>query len=200
MACFEHQHKDVFESVVDPAVPLAPLCGKICFSPRDFGADPGASPAPEILAGPPAQWSSRGPGGGGAMFSPSFNPANPDEIFVVCDMGPEFHSLDGGQVLGHGGFPPVAEQPGLRGAVHARSEYPLGAGLLRARRQHPAAPRAQRRRRQDVEDRQRFGLAGGAPRLRAFPPTTIRPTAKWSPRSTGNFGSRWTAAKASKRN
>lgn len=49
-----------------------------------------------IPARPPASWASRGPGGGGAMYSPAINPLNPDEMYIACDMTPEFHSLDGG--------------------------------------------------------------------------------------------------------
>lgn len=45
----------------------------------------------------PKQWVSHGPGGGGAMYSPSINPNNPDEIFIACDMSPEFHSKDYGK-------------------------------------------------------------------------------------------------------
>lgn len=34
----------------------------------------------------PSQWTSKGAGGGGALFSPSFNPNNANELFVACDM------------------------------------------------------------------------------------------------------------------
>lgn len=40
------------------------------------------------------QWTSRGPGGGGALFSPSFSPHNPEEIYIGCDMSELFHSTD----------------------------------------------------------------------------------------------------------
>src|SRR5579859_1918892 len=39
-------------------------------------------------------WSPRGVGGGGAMYSPSINPRNPNEIYVACDMSPQFHTAD----------------------------------------------------------------------------------------------------------
>lgn len=45
----------------------------------------------------PASWSSRGVGGGGALFSPSINPSNTSEIFIACDMSELFHSTDYGQ-------------------------------------------------------------------------------------------------------
>jgi len=45
----------------------------------------------------PASWQSRGIGGGGALFSPSMNPANPNEFYVACDMSELFHSSNYGQ-------------------------------------------------------------------------------------------------------
>ena len=44
----------------------------------------------------PTQWSSRGVGGGGALFAPSINPAHPDEFYVGCDMSELFHTTDFG--------------------------------------------------------------------------------------------------------
>ncbi len=41
-------------------------------------------------------WSSKGPGGGGALFSPSFSPHDPDELYIACDMSELFHSSDFG--------------------------------------------------------------------------------------------------------
>jgi hypothetical protein len=45
----------------------------------------------------PAIFQSRGVGGGGALFSPSFNPANPNEYYIACDMSELFHTTDLGQ-------------------------------------------------------------------------------------------------------
>ena len=42
----------------------------------------------------PWLWQSRGVGGGGALFSPSFSPHNPDELFVACDMSELFHTTN----------------------------------------------------------------------------------------------------------
>jgi photosystem II stability/assembly factor-like uncharacterized protein len=42
----------------------------------------------------PATFQSRGVGGGGALFSPSFNPANPNEYYIACDMTELFHTTD----------------------------------------------------------------------------------------------------------
>lgn len=38
----------------------------------------------------------RGPGGGGALFSPSINPNNSNEFYVACDMSELFHTSDFG--------------------------------------------------------------------------------------------------------
>ncbi len=43
------------------------------------------------------QWSSRGPGGGGALFSPSFSPHDPSEIYIACDMSELFKSTTLGE-------------------------------------------------------------------------------------------------------
>ncbi len=43
------------------------------------------------------QFSTRGPGGGGALFSPSFQPAHPGEISLACDMGESFVTRDYGK-------------------------------------------------------------------------------------------------------
>lgn len=48
------------------------------------------------LVAQPVSFSSRGLGGGGALFSPSFNPANPSECYIACDMSELFHSTDMG--------------------------------------------------------------------------------------------------------
>lgn len=42
----------------------------------------------------PNAFVSRGPGGGGALFAASFNPANPNEVYVCCDMSEIFHTTD----------------------------------------------------------------------------------------------------------
>lgn len=44
----------------------------------------------------PSQFSSRGIGGGGALFSPSINPGNTSEYFVACDMSELFHTTNYG--------------------------------------------------------------------------------------------------------
>lgn len=45
-------------------------------------------------AAPPSQWLPRGPGGGGALFAPSFSPHNANEIYISCDMSELFHSTN----------------------------------------------------------------------------------------------------------
>src|SRR5258707_10897023 len=49
------------------------------------------------LAGPPARFVSRGPGGGGAFFGPSINPFSPDDLWIGSDMSDLFHSTDIGR-------------------------------------------------------------------------------------------------------
>jgi photosystem II stability/assembly factor-like uncharacterized protein len=44
----------------------------------------------------PNNWNSVGPGGGGALFNPSINPANTDEYYVACDMSGYYHTTDDG--------------------------------------------------------------------------------------------------------
>src|SRR5262249_57461258 len=45
----------------------------------------------------PASWDARGPGGGGALFSPSISPHNGNDLFIASDMGEVFHSANAGQ-------------------------------------------------------------------------------------------------------
>jgi len=47
-----------------------------------------------------APFTSRGIGGGGALFSPSFNPGNTSEYFVACDMSELFHTTSSGLAYG----------------------------------------------------------------------------------------------------
>ena len=44
----------------------------------------------------PAEWSTRGVGGGGALFAPSINPSSPNEFYAGCDMSELFHTTDYG--------------------------------------------------------------------------------------------------------
>lgn len=44
----------------------------------------------------PTSFQSRGVGGGGALYSPSINPANDNDYFVACDMSELFHTTDFG--------------------------------------------------------------------------------------------------------
>ena len=46
--------------------------------------------------GQPTQWTSRGVGGGGALFAPSINRADDNEFYVGCDMTELFHTTDFG--------------------------------------------------------------------------------------------------------
>src|SRR5258708_4728143 len=53
--------------------------------------------ASDALAGAPAHFISRGPGGGGAFFAPSINPFNPEDVWIGSDMSDLFHSTDFGR-------------------------------------------------------------------------------------------------------
>ena len=44
----------------------------------------------------PASFTSKGIGGGGALFALSINPANNSEYYVACDMGELFHTTNFG--------------------------------------------------------------------------------------------------------
>ncbi len=44
----------------------------------------------------PTTWISNGVGGGGALYSPSINPANSSEYYIACDMSELFHTTDFG--------------------------------------------------------------------------------------------------------
>ena len=52
--------------------------------------------AVSVFAQAPQSWSSKGVGGGGALFSPVINPANENEFYVACDMSELFHTTDFG--------------------------------------------------------------------------------------------------------
>jgi photosystem II stability/assembly factor-like uncharacterized protein len=45
----------------------------------------------------PSSWKSVGVGGGGALFAPTFNPSNPKEMWLSCDMTGLYHTLNQGQ-------------------------------------------------------------------------------------------------------
>src|SRR5271155_5086759 len=51
---------------------------------------------PSAPAAQPAQFISRGPGGGGALFAPSFSPFSQGEMYITCDMSEVFHSMNYG--------------------------------------------------------------------------------------------------------
>jgi len=58
----------------------------------------------EVLKSQPVSFSSRGVGGGGALFALSINPANNNEYYVACDMGELFHTTDYGSTYSQVNF------------------------------------------------------------------------------------------------
>ncbi len=72
----------------------------------------------------PTQWSSRGVGGGGALFAPSINPARPDEFYVSCDMSELFHTTDFGL-----SFSTVPFQS-IQGGHNSRVQFTVSPNLL----------------------------------------------------------------------
>ena len=83
------------------------------------------------IFGQPTSFESRGIGGGGALFSPSINPANPNEMYVSCDMSQTFHTTDRGlhwneipftQIQGgHDGYVSFTKDPLIRYTLHYQS-------------------------------------------------------------------------------
>lgn len=72
----------------------------------------------------PSSWNSRGIGGGGALFSPSINPANANEYYVACDMSELFHTTDFGQSYSQVHFSQFT------GGHHSKVCYTVTPGLL----------------------------------------------------------------------
>jgi len=50
-----------------------------------------------IVFSQPTSWTSKGPGGGGAIVAASISPFNSSEFFLTCDMSNLFHTTDFGQ-------------------------------------------------------------------------------------------------------
>jgi photosystem II stability/assembly factor-like uncharacterized protein len=77
-----------------------------------------------LLMAQPASFSSRGIGGGGALFSLSINPANNSEYYVSCDMGELFHTTDYGDTYSQVNFQQVV------GGHNSKVCYTSTSGLL----------------------------------------------------------------------
>ncbi len=77
-----------------------------------------------LLFAQPTSFSSRGIGGGGALFSLSINPANNSEYYVSCDMGELFHTTDYGNTYSQVNFQQVI------GGHNSKVCYTSTAGLL----------------------------------------------------------------------
>ena len=77
---------------------------------------------------PPTQWRSVGVGGGGALYAPSFNPHNPDELYVNCDMGPVFHTQSFGRswrTVHFASLQTWAQAPGIQFSADPEVRYAI---------------------------------------------------------------------------
>src|SRR5712672_923669 len=72
----------------------------------------------------PGAWQSRGVGGGGALFSPSFSPHDPEEVFLACDLGAFFHSTNSGAAWD------LVDFHQIQGNREARVQYTSNPSLL----------------------------------------------------------------------
>ena len=77
-----------------------------------------------VLFSQPANFISKGVGGGGALFALSINPANNNEYYVACDMGELFHTTNYGASYNQVNF----QQ--LIGGHHSKVCYTSTSGLL----------------------------------------------------------------------
>jgi len=82
-----------------------------------------------LLAAPRAggqalHWSSRGIGGGGALYSPSINPSNINEFYVGCDMSGLYHTTDFGASYA------LVDYRQLQGGHDSRVQFTSDPGIL----------------------------------------------------------------------
>lgn len=76
------------------------------------------------LRAQPHSFSSRGLGGGGALFSLSIHPDNTEEFYVSCDMGELFHTYDYGRTYNQ------VTSSELVGGHHSKVSFTSTTGLL----------------------------------------------------------------------
>jgi hypothetical protein len=91
--------------------------------------------AATAFAAVPTVWNARGIGGGGALFSPSINPASDNEFYVGCDMSELFHSTDFGASYttvpfhqiqgGHNSSVRFTNNPSLRYCIAYANDQPV---------------------------------------------------------------------------
>lgn len=79
---------------------------------------------PLFISAQTLNWQARGPGGGGALFSPSVNPFSPNEFSVACDMTELFRTNDFGQSY------TLTDFRQLQGGPNAKVCYTSTPGLL----------------------------------------------------------------------
>ena len=69
-------------------------------------------------------WASRGPGGGGAFFSPSFSPYTAQELYTVSDMSGLYHSTNLGQSWS------VADWRQIQGGIGSQVQFTADPNIL----------------------------------------------------------------------
>ncbi len=79
---------------------------------------------PRQLLSAVTTWSSRGPGGGGAFFSPSFSPFNANELYTVSDMSGLYHTANLGQSWN------VADFRQIQGGIGSQVQFTSSPNIL----------------------------------------------------------------------
>jgi hypothetical protein len=69
-------------------------------------------------------WASRGPGGGGAFFSPTFSPFNASELYTVSDMSGLYHTTNLGQSWS------VANSTKIQGGIGSKVQFTSNPNIL----------------------------------------------------------------------
>lgn len=104
----------------------------------------GLGDEPKLQSQTAKGWRVIGPGGGGGVFRPTINPADPNHIFVCCDMTGAYVTYDGGTSwrmfnlqTGITDFAFVAGEPKViyastNGSLHGEDRGKLNSGLYRS--------------------------------------------------------------------
>jgi len=77
--------------------PAAPKVSAASATGNGSGSSPATGSAPKYAAVPAGPWKCIGPGGGGAMYTPTINPHDPKMGIITCDMSGVYLTKDGGR-------------------------------------------------------------------------------------------------------